>query len=58
MALFASGEAGFFWQGEWEVTTFQTAKLPFSMTLFPNIFGSNATQADSAYLRYSQAGIG
>jgi multiple sugar transport system substrate-binding protein len=47
VALFASGKAGFFWQGEWEVTTFQTAKLPFNMTLFPNIFGSNATQADS-----------
>ena len=47
VALFASGKAGFFWQGEWEVTTFQTANLPFNMTLFPNIFGSNATQADS-----------
>ncbi|GAC1399653.1 MAG: extracellular solute-binding protein [Ktedonobacteraceae bacterium] len=47
VALFASGKAGFFWQGEWEVTTFQTAKLPFSMTLFPNIFGNNTTQADS-----------
>jgi multiple sugar transport system substrate-binding protein len=47
VALFASGKAGFFWQGEWEVTTFQTAKLPFDMTLFPNIFGSNAAQADS-----------
>jgi multiple sugar transport system substrate-binding protein len=47
VALFASGKAGFFWQGEWEVTTFQTAKLPFNMTLFPDIFGSNATQADS-----------
>jgi multiple sugar transport system substrate-binding protein len=47
VALFASGKAGFFLQGEWEVTTFQTAKLPFSMTLFPHVFGSNATQADS-----------
>lgn len=47
VALFASGKAGFFWQGEWEVTTFQTAKLPFNMTLFPNIFGNNTTQADS-----------
>src|SRR5437868_2045632 len=47
VALFASGKAGFFWQGEWEVTTFQTAKLPFNMTLFPNIFGNHTTQADS-----------
>jgi multiple sugar transport system substrate-binding protein len=47
VALFASGKAGFFWQGEWEVTTFQTAKLPFNMTLFPNILGNNNTQADS-----------
>src|SRR5947209_653892 len=47
VALFASGKAGFFWQGEWEVTTFQGAKLPFNMTLFPNIFGNNKTQADS-----------
>lgn len=47
VAQFASGKAGFFWQGEWEVTTFQTAKLPFNMTLFPNILGSNDTQADS-----------
>ena len=44
VAMFASGKAGFFWQGEWEVTTFQTANLPFNMTLFPNVFGSNATQ--------------
>lgn len=47
VALFASGKAGFFWNGEWEVTTFQDAKLPFNMTLFPNIFGNNKTQADS-----------
>ncbi len=47
VALFASGKAGFFLQGEWEVTTFQTANLPFNMTLFPNIFGNNNTQADS-----------
>jgi multiple sugar transport system substrate-binding protein len=47
VALFASGKAGFFWQGEWEVTTFQAAKLPFNMTLFPNVLGNNNTQADS-----------
>jgi multiple sugar transport system substrate-binding protein len=47
VALFSSGKAGFHWNGEWEVTTYQTAKLPFDMTLFPNIFGGLQTQADS-----------
>jgi multiple sugar transport system substrate-binding protein len=49
IALFAEGQAGFFFQGEWEISTFQTAKLPFSMTLFPNLYGGDryAVQADS-----------
>jgi multiple sugar transport system substrate-binding protein len=50
IALFASGAAGFHLNGEWEITTFQTAKLPFSMGLVPNVFGtggSYAVQADS-----------
>ncbi|CAM3357105.1 extracellular solute-binding protein [Kibdelosporangium persicum] len=48
IALFASGAAGFHLNGEWEISTFQTAKLPFSMTLVPNIFGGPyAVQADS-----------
>jgi multiple sugar transport system substrate-binding protein len=49
IALFASGKAGFYLQGEWEISTFQTAKMPFSMTLFPNVFGGSkyAVQADS-----------
>jgi len=48
IAVFASGKAGFFLQGEWEISTFQTAKMPFSMTLFPNVFGGDkyAVQAD------------
>jgi multiple sugar transport system substrate-binding protein len=48
VALFASGAAGFYMQGEWEISTFQTAEMPFSMTLFPNVFGgdSYAVQAD------------
>jgi multiple sugar transport system substrate-binding protein len=47
--MFANGQAGFLFQGEWEITTFQTVKLPFSMTLFPNVFGGDryACQADS-----------
>ena len=48
IALFASGASGFHLNGEWEISTFQTAKMPFSMTLVPNIFGGRyAVQADS-----------
>jgi len=49
IAAFTNGQAAFFFQGEWEISTFQTAKMPFSMTLFPNVFGGDkyACQADS-----------
>jgi multiple sugar transport system substrate-binding protein len=50
IALFSAGRAGFFFQGEWEISTFQTAKTPFSMTRFPNVYGGEkgyAVQADS-----------
>jgi multiple sugar transport system substrate-binding protein len=49
IATFANGQAGFYFQGEWEISTFQTAKMPFSMTLFPNLYGGDryAVQADS-----------
>jgi multiple sugar transport system substrate-binding protein len=50
IALFSAGRAGFFFQGEWEISTFQTAKTPFSMTRFPNVYGGAkgyAVQADS-----------
>jgi multiple sugar transport system substrate-binding protein len=49
IATFANGQSGFYFQGEWEISTFQTAKMPFSMTLFPNVFGGGryAVQADS-----------
>ncbi|MCA2217578.1 extracellular solute-binding protein [Jidongwangia harbinensis] len=49
IALFAEQKAGFYFQGEWEISTFQTVGLPFSMTLFPNLFGGEryAVQADS-----------
>ena len=50
IALFSAGRAGFFFQGEWEISTFQTAKTPFSMTRFPNVYGGTngyAVQADS-----------
>ena len=47
VALFSSGKAGFMWDGEWEVTTFQNQKMAFDMTIFPNVFGSLATWSDS-----------
>jgi multiple sugar transport system substrate-binding protein len=51
VALFATGQAGFHINGEWEITTFQTAKTPFSMTLFPQVYGDTyAVAADSHVL--------
>lgn len=47
VAEFQSGRAGFQWNGDWEVTTYLDADLPFSMLPFPNVFGENHTsQAD------------
>ncbi|OLB61503.1 MAG: hypothetical protein AUH94_06085 [Ktedonobacter sp. 13_2_20CM_2_54_8] len=48
VALFGSGKAGFYWNGEWEVTTFQALpNFHFSMVPFPNIFGGTQTHGDS-----------
>jgi multiple sugar transport system substrate-binding protein len=48
ITTFATGKSGFFFQGGWEITTFETTKSPFSMTAFPNVFGGRyAVQADS-----------
>ncbi|GAB3422120.1 type 2 periplasmic-binding domain-containing protein [Flindersiella endophytica] len=48
VALFQNQKAGFYFEGEWEVSTFLTAKMPFSMTKIPQIFGTKyAVQADS-----------
>lgn len=45
---FATGQAGFYFEGDWEITTFETAKTPFSMTAFPHLYGGRyAVQADS-----------
>ena len=48
---FATGKAAFYLEGDWEITTFETTKTPFSMTAFPNIYGGTtagyAEQADS-----------
>ena len=47
VSMFASGKAGFHWNGDWEATTFETSKTPYDVTLTPNVLGSLATQADS-----------
>src|SRR4051794_26402034 len=47
VALFGDQAAGFLLNGEWEVTTYQTAKIPFDMRPVPAIFDSPVTQADS-----------
>jgi multiple sugar transport system substrate-binding protein len=47
IANFSNKTAGAMLQGEWEVTTFQAAKMPFDMTPVPNIMGKQVSQADS-----------
>jgi multiple sugar transport system substrate-binding protein len=47
IANFSNATTGSMLQGEWEVTTFQAAKLKFDMAQVPNMLGSNVTQADS-----------
>jgi multiple sugar transport system substrate-binding protein len=47
IASFINGEAGFHWNGGWETTTFTTAKLPYSMTRFPDVFGNRRTSGDA-----------
>ncbi len=47
VALFQAGAAGFHLNGEWEVTTFSQAGLPFDMTLMPQVFDNQLTWADS-----------
>jgi multiple sugar transport system substrate-binding protein len=48
ITTFATGKAAFYFEGDWEITTFESTKTPFSMTAFPNVFGGRYTvQADS-----------
>ncbi len=47
IATFAGGKAGFHWNGGWETATFTTAKLPYSMTRLPAIFGNARTSGDA-----------
>jgi multiple sugar transport system substrate-binding protein len=46
-AVFQAGDAALYWEGEWNVTVFQAAKMAFSMQPFPALFGPAAAQADS-----------
>jgi multiple sugar transport system substrate-binding protein len=47
VANFQNATTGSMLQGEWEVTTFQAAKMKFDMAPVPNILGKQVTQADS-----------
>jgi multiple sugar transport system substrate-binding protein len=47
VALFGDQKAGFFLNGEWEVTTYQTDGIPFDMTLFPQVYDNPGTWSDS-----------
>ncbi|PSL05230.1 carbohydrate ABC transporter substrate-binding protein (CUT1 family) [Haloactinopolyspora alba] len=47
VAMFSNGQAGLSFNGEWEVTTYTTAELPFSMAPFPDVYGSIRTAGDS-----------
>ena len=39
-AVFQAGDAALYWEGEWNVTVFQAAKMAFSMQPFPALFGT------------------
>ncbi|APU12856.1 MULTISPECIES: extracellular solute-binding protein [Actinoalloteichus] len=47
VAIFGNGQAGFHMNGEWELTTFRTTGVPFSMARFPKVFDTDVAQADS-----------
>lgn len=38
VATFTNGDAGLSFNGEWEVTTYQAAKMPFGMAPFPQVY--------------------
>ncbi|MCF6521635.1 extracellular solute-binding protein [Streptomyces sp. JJ36] len=46
VGLFGNGDIGFHLNGEWEISTFTTSGIPFSMTPVPTLFGTPAAQAD------------
>lgn len=46
IGVFNNAKTGFYINGEWEISSFLTTKLPFSMTRIPNLFGRPSAQAD------------
>lgn len=46
VGVFNGGRTAFYLNGEWEVSSFRTTKLPFSMTRVPALFGRPTAQAD------------
>jgi ABC-type glycerol-3-phosphate transport system substrate-binding protein len=46
VALFGSGAAGMSFNGEWEVTTYLDAGLPFGMAQMPDVYGSRLALGD------------
>ena len=46
VAEFQNANAGFHLNGEWEVTTFEEAEMPFSMARFPDVFGTRRAFGD------------
>jgi multiple sugar transport system substrate-binding protein len=47
VAMFTNGDAGLSFNGEWEVTTYETAKMPFGMAPFPQVYDVPACAGDA-----------
>ncbi|MER5634189.1 extracellular solute-binding protein [Streptomyces nitrosporeus] len=59
VSIFNEGKTAFHLNGEWEITTYRNAKIPFSMTRVPALFGSASAQADChTFVLPHQAGRG
>ncbi|MFK4594075.1 extracellular solute-binding protein [Streptomyces pristinaespiralis] len=46
VGIFNGGKTAFHLNGEWEISSFRTTGIPFSMTTVPTLFGRPGTQAD------------
>lgn len=47
VAMFGSGQAGFFWNGEWEMPTFVAQDTPFDVIPFPAIYDTAGVHGDA-----------
>ncbi|GAA2828553.1 extracellular solute-binding protein [Crossiella cryophila] len=47
VAMFGSGQAGFFWNGEWEMPTFVEQNTPFDVIPFPAIYDTAGVHGDA-----------